>query len=658
MLAEELSKLSHYHLRNMVNVWGMPVRANCTKPTLISKIMHYYMDDYYLKGVLENLTPLQVTILCVILESKTVLTLGEISRSIRVQPINVEKELSVLKHFLLIYQKKNRARITSNLDKYPPYDEVKNRILTDKNIKGNKLRITIEKMVSTKDIDTFSKEYLHLLGKNISKDNLVTQATSTSFLEKVLTKLSNEEAILIDEIFQNGGILEINHARLILEENKLNQEVAIRRLDNLQIVKDLYFVEHRFIRMLIMPVEFFEYLKENPLVIREVGITAMEEKILSNEFDFIINLKKLLLFISNKGFTLTQSQSIKQVDLKKTEEHMIDIDVSLFRKKSHIYQVEIALPILKLFNLVSLKTDHLILENNFEEFIKEDILVLLQDILAKIKETENKYTKGEGFFLPTSLSFYDQATFHECIEMIGTTGHISTKTIIAQMIREKVVLSPTFSIQEFRTSYMAEYKRLVSALLYMQLFGIITVYYPERTIELSEIGKYLFFQEPLTMESTKGCLYVNPDGSILAMKDEMSLFDIAILKAFCVLQEKSYVYNFILNRDSVQQGILLGYSIDKLHTLLVEKSKTKLPQNLSFWVEDWTKELPIIVIEEGVVLLETSNPQLKQLLVGQLRNSRIVLKDISPTTMIIDKTKIKDVMLLAEKFDMIVKLIR
>ena len=77
-----------------------------------------------------------------------------------------------------------------------------------------------------------------------------------------------------------------------------------------------------------------------------------------------------------------------------------------------------------------------------------------------------------------------------------------------------------------------------------------------------------------------------------------------------------------------------------------------------FLINDWSKDLPIVSIEERVVLLETSDPSLTELLLGQIKGKKIVRKELSPTALIIQKNRVTEVMDIAEKLEMIVKLTR
>ena len=387
MLKEELSKLDKSDLLNIINTWGMPCKSS-NKRILITNIIDKYTDEFYIKNALEHLTPLQVDILCLILKNKEVLTLGEISRKMKLQPLNIEQELAVLKHLMFIYQRKNRERITNNLDKYHIYDELKSRILIKTNVNAIQLNISIGASLRLFDISNLNKKYVSIVGKKLSKEEFIKQAVEVKTTKKILKTLTTEEASLVDEIFQSGGMLEIDVVRTSLQEKKLPFEKTLRKLDEFNLAKDIYFVDSRFMRILVIPNEVFDYLKQEPIFIQETGIKEMGEKMICNELDAILNMKKLILFISNKGITLTQSEKIKQVDLKRTEENFLDIDLSLFREKSQTYQIEVILPLLKLFSIVDVKSDNITLEPAADTFLKVEPLNLMKSLLNKINEAE------------------------------------------------------------------------------------------------------------------------------------------------------------------------------------------------------------------------------------------------------------------------------
>ena len=663
MLQEELGKLTNEELANIAEIWGIIPASKKTalsssfKKNTIALFLKSVTDEYYLKGILEKLTPVQVQIYSIIVSSKTILTLGEISRKIRMQPINIEKELLVLKHLMLVYLRKNRERLTNNLDKYYPYDEIKNIISVSSHKDGEKFRISIRKNIEI-EYEPLSKKYRSFFPENITNKEIALLAIDSKCILKCIKELSEKEIILLDEIFINGGLLEINTARVLIDEHKLDQEKILRKLHELNLAKDIYFVEDRFVRVLILPIEIFEYLETNPLFPKKEGVTELQEKNVCNEFDFVLNMKKLLLFTSKKGLTLAQSSKVKQVDLKKSEDSLIMIDVRLFPEKSQVHQLEIILPFLKLFDLIDIKGENIVLKSGLETFLKKDPLVLTKEIIEKTYQAAEKRLTGQEVFHPTDIAFFKKEIFESCIEIIKTNKNSYLKVIMARVIRDTVVLVPTFRLADLRNFYLQQRNLFMSALFYMHFFGILKIEYPKRLLNFSEIGLFLFENIPFTEKINNKGLYINPDGSITALPDKLSIFDLHLLKSFSILTESDQVLTFKITKESVQEGILLGYSAVDFNNFLEANTKNKIPQNILFLIAEWTDKLPIVTIEESVVLLETANEKMKNDLLAQVKKQKINFRDISETAMVIPKNSITEVMNIAEKLEMIVKLIR
>ena len=91
---------------------------------------------------------------------------------------------------------------------------------------------------------------------------------------------------------------------------------------------------------------------------------------------------------------------------------------------------------------------------------------------------------------------------------------------------------------------------------------------------------------------------------------------------------------------------------------LRDSSKAELAQNLLFLFDDWSKNLPIVNITEDCVLVRTTDPHVMELLTGQIKGKKIIIEEISPEAILIDKNKIQDVIQVAEKLNMIIKLVR
>lgn len=654
MLQEELNKLETDQLKRMAEIWDI-TKVPSDKKGLISALIKTATDEYFLKGVLEKLTPLQVQIYSIIVESKSILTLGEISRKIKILPINIEKELAVLKHLMLVYQRKNRERITSNLDKYYPFEEIRDVVKIDTNDDGKKLIYSIEKELQKPETVVLDPKYLKLVGKT---NQLGQTAVEDETFETIIGELSEAELYILDEAFVNGGVIEINAARIIMQEKKLQAEKTLRRLDSLFVLMDTYYIDERFVRVLVIPIELFNYLKRNPVFPKVSGIKELQHRSYFNEFDFVLNIKKLLLFISNKGLTLAQSEKIKQADIKKSEESLLEMDLRVFPEKSQVHLIEIILPFLKLFNLVDIRGEDVILLESYEEFLQKKPLDIIHELMTITGEASEKRMVGSEVFLPIDVPFFKREILKKCVDVIEKEQGIYVKVLMAMFIRDWVVLTPEFKIRNFKNLYLENKNAIISAIFYLSLFGLLEVEYPKRFIKLSALGHYYFHESEISTEDNPGAIIVNPDASVVAMADQLSIYGLHLLKSFTVLKDFDKVYNFQITKESLQEGLLLGNNIDDFIQFIVNVSKNRVPQNVMFLIKDWSDVLPIVNIEEGVVLLETGTAKLMESLMGQIKGKKIVKKELSDKAIIIYKNKVQEVMEIAEKLEMIVKLIR
>ncbi|MDH5720093.1 MAG: helicase-associated domain-containing protein [Spirochaetia bacterium] len=658
MIVEELEKLETEQISRIAEIWGISKDITDRK-RLIQAINETTTNAYFLKGILEKLTPVQVKIYSVIIESRSILTLGEISRKIHMQPINVEKELTVLRHLMLVYLRKNRERITSNLDKYYPFEDIRKIIKIKNNDNGEIFRFSLEKEIPLLAPENLDKEYQKIIGGlSLAKKEISANAIDKKTIEKILGLLNEKEIHLVDEAFSNGGMIEIHSARILIDELKIPLEETIRKLDRLNILKDIYYVDERFVRVLVLPEEIFEYLRINPLFPQVRGVKQTHDKRVSNYLDFILNIKKLILYISNKGLSLAQSEKLKQVDMKKSESSLIDMDTELFLEKSQIPQIEIILPFLKMFELVELKGENIVLKENFEEFIKINPIELMKKILEQTPIAAEKRQVGNEVFLPLDVPFYKSQILEKCVNIIAHSKEIYSKVLVADMIRDWIVLSPGFKIRDFKNIFIEKRNLIVSALFYLHIFGMFEIEYPKRRIKFSQLGMHFFFEGEINEENQKGGIIINPDATVVAMPDKLSIMGLHLLKSFSILKDYDQVYNFQLTKESLQQGLLLGNDIETFIEFLNDVSKNRIPQNVMFLINSWSEDLPIVTIEEDVVLLETSDIKLTELLKGQTKGKKIIKKELSATALVISKNKIAEVMEIAEKNEMIVKLIR
>jgi hypothetical protein len=66
----------------------------------------------------------------------------------------------------------------------------------------------------------------------------------------------------------------------------------------------------------------------------------------------------------------------------------------------------------------------------------------------------------------------------------------------------------------------------------------------------------------------------------------------------------------------------------------------------------------MVNITEDCVLLKTNDLHVMELLMGQIKGKKIIIEEISNDAVLIDKAKIQDVIQVAEKLNLIIKLTR
>ena len=655
----ELEKLEMVELKKTASLWNLQKVSLKDKKSAIHSLQKGFQEEFFLKGVLEKFSPVQVVILTSILKNKNVMTLGEISRKVNLPPINVEMELGVLRKYFMVYQRKNRERLTNNLDKYHTYPEIASIIKVEENIKSDKFKFSLEKFFGKTVPKELPKPWQERLQKKLDAFNL-TNVLSTDGLTKLIASLNDVQRDLIHRIYINGGVIEAETLRShIIQVNKGKFEDIIPELLELYLVRDVYYVDEKFIRTFVLPMELIEHFQTNPILPSVKATTKQrQEKIATNELDFYLNTKKLLSYISRKGLNLAKSGKVKQADHKRTESELLNPDLGIFPEKSQIYQIELILPILKLLGYVDSKEDNVVLVGEWEEFIKKDIFEIMKTIVHEVNEARSRRMFPAEVFLPTEIPFYDKPILDKTVKLIQKFGKINTFVIFAQIIRDQLLFAPGFRIKTFEEDLTSLRKEIQSAVFYLHLFGLLEVEYPNRFLSLSPLGKNFFTGESLPRVQEKGGITINPDFSIIAFPDRMSLYGIHLLKAFCELKDYDRVYTFILTKSSYQLGLLLGYTNNDFLKFLRESNKSDLSQNLLFLLDDWGKNLPVLTITENSVLIQTKEASSMDLLLGQIRGKKFVLEEISPTAIVVEKSKVMEIIAISEKLNLFIKLIR
>ena len=654
-LLTELIKLDGNTLKRLLNIWNIK-KVPKDKKGQIKVLMTTMENEFFVKGILEKLSAIQIQIyLEIISQEEMMLTLGEIAKRFSLPPNSAEMELGVLKRYFLVYQRKNRERLTNTLDRYYAYPQSAQTI----------------KIHYDKPIDVFSQTIVDIINKHKNDDKLneldaiwqkaekIDLTTIEGNLKHIISELSEIEEELLLSAFNQGGVIEINPARELLEKNKAKWEDIIIKFNKLLLLKDDFFIEEKFVRVLVMPEEVFQYIVKNPIIPKSPkGVKRSLERISKNDLDFFINIKKLIVYILKRGITLSKSGKIKQTDLRDTENFLLPIDIELFKEKSQIFQVELILTVMRILDIVRIKKDDIVLRNDWEEILKDDPLELLKKTLKAIEESEERIIPYEEVFEPLYVPFYKKKIHQTVIKTLLKQERNIYYVIMALLIRENIILDKNFTIKDFPENLSNYIKELTSSLFYLQLFGYLKVEYPDRWISFSELGLHLVKKAPIKKDDEKGAIAINPDLSIIAFPEKLSLNGLYLLKVFCELKSFENIYTLQFTRDSFYTALMMNEDVDNFVRFLEKTSLTELPQNLLFSINEWKNNIPLVSITDECVVVKTREPNHMELLLGQISDKDIIIDQLSPTTIIIEPESIPYVIEISEKLNLLVKLIR
>ncbi len=654
-LLTELLKIDGNTLKRLLTIWNIK-KLPKDKKSQIRLLMDAIEDEFYVKGILEKLSSIQIQIyLEIISQPEMMLTLGEIAKRFSLPPNSAEMELGVLKRYFLVYQRKNRERLTNTLDRYYAYPQSAKTIFIKEKKIHDIFTQSIKKIIENK----IKENQLNQLDPVWQVDQKWNETLINETLRGLIDALSEVEEELILTAFNQGGVIEINHARDIIEKNKEKWEDVIIKLNAQLLLLDEYYIEDKFIRILVLPDDVFDYIVKNPIISKaNKGIKKSLERTSENNLDFFINIKKLMIYILKRGITLSKSGKLKQTDLRDTENYLLPVDIQLFKEKSQIFQVELLLTIMRILDIVRVKKDDVVLRNDWEEVLRLEPIDILKRTLKAIEDSEERLIKYEEIFEPIYVPFYKKQIFQKVIKVLQKQERNVYYVIMAILVRENIVLDKNFEIKYFIDNYSNYVKELVSVLFYLQLFGYLKVEYPDRWISFSQLGLHFIKKLPLKKDDEQGGIAINQDLSIIAFPEKLSLNGLYYLKLFCELKSFENIYTFQFTRNSFMDALLINEDSEKFLNFLKKTSINELPQNLIFSINEWKNNIPLLTITDECVVVKTKEPNHLELLLGQIHNKELIIEQLSPTSIIIEQDGIPEIIEISEKLNLVVKLIR
>ena len=128
---------------------------------------------------------------------------------------------------------------------------------------------------------------------------------------------------------------------------------------------------------------------------------------------------------------------------------------------------------------------------------------------------------------------------------------------------------------------------------HLYLLGFIDLGYDHQgraeSLRLTAIGAEFLGTIPATELADAGHLVVNPDYEIVLFPGEGAHGLIYLLDRFCEREKSDSLYHYRLTPAALHRALSEGMSLDEIHQVLLDYSRTPIPQNVEFSLESWAK---------------------------------------------------------------------
>lgn len=169
----------------------------------------------------------------------------------------------------------------------------------------------------------------------------------------------------------------------------------------------------------------------------------------------------------------------------------------------------------------------------------------------------------------------------------------------------------------------------------LALLGIVDVGYRDgvfQALRLSSLGQRLFGLCEEGVDDGERPALVNPDFEVLVFPGGSRSDDANMtLGRFADRMESDRVKRYRLTRDSVKRGIVSGLSGAKMIQLLREYSRSEVPSNVVFSLEEWADGIELVRCQRAL-LLRAKTPKGLEQLVFELEQEGISFERLNSST--------------------------
>ena len=166
-------------------------------------------------------------------------------------------------------------------------------------------------------------------------------------------------------------------------------------------------------------------------------------------------------------------------------------------------------------------------------------------------------------------------------------------------------------------------------------------------IRVTDIGRRLFYGEPIESYQFESSFIVQPNHEVLAssyLAPELRWK----LNHIAELYQADQMSTYKFSAESIYNALRSGFSLDEILVFLKAHSKTGIPQNVEVSIKDWAERYGQIYLMD-VMLLRCKNAHIAQEIRTSKQIGKYILGEISPTDFVVSRQQSQKLLALLEK---------
>lgn len=601
-ILESFNKLTPESVDEIKSILGL---KKAGEKTIISRLL----TISGVEALISSLSPEEQRLMDAVYKSPAGVTFTEIEKDTGISSQIIEVLADSLSAKALLYVLKNRQLLNNKLDK----------------IYGIREFADIIKPADDYDII----ENLSLIKDKLLDSSLPSEKKERSFSEK--------EASILKYIAESGYIASFEN----LKENFGNCDQLLMSLSEKGFIAIYFNFKNGF--------RIYAAIRHNKAMQIISALQEQKKFSVNNRFMFVNNMLYGADIISGYGLFLTQQQEFRKIDMRRVVDSLVLLMDSSGSPADGEKITVLTLAALNMLGCLEIKRDAVSI--NLKP-LKSDIY-RPENIIAKILKRLELVVPDEQ---PEAITFDvpDSESIESLISLAESNPGLpvavmNTVALMRHMVDHPDELSASVKEGEKRRDSL---KRAQDILCFL---GIIRI--EDGCIYLNE-SHFTSDGKSDDDKSVKNeqAVYVSPDFSVIIPGDEILPLSLYIMLCYLEIEKFDVIIHSRITKDSIVNAHKRGMPVQLFLDTLKKCSKSDLPQNMDFLLNEWIHQIIEIDITNRY-LLKTNHPSF----IDELTYSRAgsgVIERISDNYIIIDREHLDEIIKFARKKDVMLSLFK